>query len=176
MKKVFQTPRLYGRHATEDDYTQVLDIYDSNRELLLLLDRNYKPAYFAERFAQRRNLPSGGDPHWLRNLVLLSAETDQLIGLLSLYAGYPRPEVGYIGEYFLLKNSQNQGFGQEGYRALESGLRQTRLRSVRVGVGLRNWNALRFWIRQGFSHITGMSGDRLFAPDTFAHLELSKSL
>ncbi|NLW80961.1 MAG: hypothetical protein GXY42_04725 [Desulfovibrionales bacterium] len=47
---------------------------------------------------------------------------------------------------------------------------------MRVGIGLRNWNALRFWIRLGFQRITGMSGSRVYAPNAFAFLELQKNL
>ena len=99
-----------------------------------------------------------------------------VIGLLSLYTGYPKGDVAYVGELFLSAEFQGIGLGREAYLSLEAMLRPGPMTRVRVGVGLKNWNALRFWIRLGFMQVTGMSGDRFFGPGRHAFLELQKNL
>lgn len=89
---------------------------------------------------------------------------------------YPQVRTLYIGELFLHPSVQGRGLGREVCLRLEELCRKASLRRIRVGVALRNWNALRFWIKLGFLDVTGMSGDRVFAPDAYAFLELQRKL
>ena len=86
------------------------------------------------------------------------------------------PDVAYIGELFLHPRFQGAGLGREICLRLGQVLRPGPAKTLRVGVGLRNWNALRFWVKLGFTHVTGMSGDRHFSPHGHAFLELEKNL
>lgn len=176
MAESFRSARILARPVREDDSRGVMDIYEGNRGLLVLLDREHEPAVLSRRFMQGLNLPQGASPEGLRNFLLCDAQGSEPMGLLSLYIGYPARDVAYIGELFLHPAHQGAGLGREICRRLEQVLRQGPARSVRVGVGLRNWNALRFWIRLGYTHITGMSGDRHFTPQGHAFLELEKNL
>lgn len=154
----------------------VFTVYLENKQLLLLLDRDHDPRHWANTFLLRTNLPPGGNSAGLYNFLLRRAPDSSCAGLASVYLGYPTPRTAYIGELFLRPLAQGQGLGSELRAALETILRARGMTNVRVGVGLRNWNALRFWIRGGYVHITGMSGSRIFAPHNFAFLELQKSL
>ncbi|MGE4441508.1 MAG: N-acetyltransferase family protein [Desulfomicrobium sp.] len=172
----FRSARIIARPVTGADTPEVEAVYAGNRELLLLLDRENDPALLARRFAEGRNLPPKGKPSRLHNLALLGADSRDILGILGFYAGYPRADIAYVGELFLRARLQGMGLGREAYLGLEALLRQGPMSRVRVGVGLRNWNALRFWIRLGFSQVTGMSGDRLFGSGGYAFLELQKNL
>ncbi|MBP9943846.1 MAG: GNAT family N-acetyltransferase [Desulfomicrobium sp.] len=172
----FRSARILARPVTGLDTPEVEAVYGGNRELLLLLDRDNDPSALARRFVEGRNLPPKGRPSRLHNLLLLEALSQDVMGILGLYAGYPKADVAYIGELFLCSRFQGVGLGREAYLGLEAVLRQGPMFRVRVGVGLRNWNALRFWIRLGFSQITGMSGDRLFGSGRYAFLEMQKNL
>lgn len=171
----FHAPRLIGRPVVPADAPDILAIYRENEPLLLLLDHDQNPASMATRFVGQANLPKGGEARHLSNLVL-TATAGPCVGLLSVYHGYPDPDVAYIGELFLRPAHQGQGLGREAYLSVEARLRAQGMRAARVGIGLRNWNALRFWIRLGFLRVTGMSGARAFAPNAFAFLELQKKL
>ncbi len=171
----FRTVRLTGHPVTPADEADIRTIYQENEALLRLLDHDQDPSCMAARFVGRVNLPTGGEARRLSNLVL-TASGGPCVGLLSVYHGYPEPEVAYVGELYLRPAHQGQGLGREAYLSLETNLRGQGLRAVRVGIGLRNWNALRFWIRLGFLRVTGMSGARSFAPNAFAFLELQKNL
>ncbi len=172
----FRTARLIGHPASPTDEDDIRTVYQENEPLLRLLDHDQDPARMAARFTRRANHPPRGEADKLSNLVLACAKTGLCVGILSVYHGYPEPGVAYVGELFLRPIHQGQGLGRETYLALEADLRGHGTRVARVGVGLRNWNALRFWIRLGFLRVTGMSGARTFAPDAFAFLELQKNL
>lgn len=171
-----RTPRLNGFPVSPSDLPEIQSVYAENCELLRLLDYDHDPAVLAERFVLRANLPTGGTADKLLNLVLKCGRTGNTVGLLGVYSGYPEPAVAYLGELFLRLAHQRLGLGREVCLALESDLRAKNMRTLRVGVGLRNWNALRFWIKLGYVRITGMSGDRYFTPDAHAYLELEKNL
>lgn len=172
----FRTTRVTARPVEKHDARDIRNIFAANAALLKLLDREHDPYILADRFVLRLNLPPDGEQKHLFNSVLHGSGTQCAIGLLSLYEGYPAPHIAYIGQLFLHPRVHGQGFGRETYLQVENMLRQKPLDAVRVGVALRNWNALRFWARQGFLCITGISGDRHFAPEAHAFLELQKKL
>lgn len=172
----FRSARILARPVAEAQLPEIVAVYAGNRDLLILLDREYDPLVLAERFVRRLGAPRGVPPANLHNMILRDIHSMEAMGLLSLCTGYPGPQVAYVGELFLRPEFQGAGLGREAYLCLESLLRPGPMRQVRVGVGLRNWNALRFWIRLGFTHITGMSGDRHFSPGGHAFLELQKNL
>ena len=176
MADTLRSARILARPVTDQDADAILGIYHGNRELLALLDRENDPGHLTRRFTACSNLPPGGMAAGLRNMILCDLHSGTPMGLLSLYMGYPEKDVAYIGELFLHPDFQHAGYGREICRRLEAALRPGPATHVRVGVGLRNWNALRFWIRQGFVHVTGMSGDRCFTPEGHAYLELEKNL
>lgn len=172
----FRSARILAQPVTGAETPEIETVYAGNRELLLLLDRENDPPILARRFVEHQNLPPRGCPSSLHNLILREPMAGDVIGLLSLYTGYPKGDVAYVGELFLSAEFQGIGLGREAYLSLEAMLRPGPMTRVRVGVGLKNWNALRFWIRLGFMQVTGMSGDRLFGPGRHAFLELQKNL
>jgi ribosomal protein S18 acetylase RimI-like enzyme len=172
----FRSARLTARVAETTDEPDIRAVFSANAPLLKLLDREHDPEVLAARFVHRQNLPPQGHPSRLHNLILEACESGRAVGLLSVYEGYPTRRIAYIGQLFLHPDVHGQGLGREIYLQLESLLRRCPLQVVRVGVALRNWNALRFWTRLGFLRITGMSGDRHFAPEAHAFLELQKNL
>lgn len=179
MAETLRSARILARTATESDALAVAGVYEGNRDLLVLLDREHDPHVLSVRFTRGLNLPHGVASARLHNLLLCDARSGRPMGILSLCLGYPSQTVAYIGELFLHPDFQGLGLGREICLRLEETLRLNparTVRSVRVGVGLRNWNALRFWIRLGFTHVTGMSGDRHFSPQGHAYLELEKNL
>lgn len=176
MSYSFRSARILAQPVAGTDILEIEAVYTGNRELLLLLDHENDPLVLARRFVEGRNLPPRGCPSCLHNLVLREAGSGDVMGLLGLYTGYPKADIVYVGELFLCPQFQGVGFGREAYQGLEVMLRSGPMSRVRVGVGLRNWNALRFWIRLGFTQVTGMSGDRSFGPGRHAFLELQKNL
>lgn len=98
------------------------------------------------------------------------------MALFEYYHGYPDKEVLYIATLLLSEDYRNNGYGQEIMsklfkQALELGFQQARL-----GVALKNWQGIYFWSKLGFDRILKFCGDKVFAKDSFAVLELGKNL
>ncbi|MNJ75291.1 hypothetical protein D3C77_723620 [compost metagenome] len=49
-------------------------------------------------------------------------------------------------------------------------------KEIRVNVSLKNWQALRHWIKMGFNKINGVYGDNGYSENSFADIELIKAL
>ncbi|WP_405130652.1 hypothetical protein MHB43_24800 [Paenibacillus sp. FSL H8-0317] len=49
-------------------------------------------------------------------------------------------------------------------------------KEIRINVALKNWPALRFWIKSGFNQVSGIYGDLEHSDETFANTELIKAL
>lgn len=176
MAETLRSARILARPVTNADIRAVAGIYGGNRDLHVLLDREHDPLVLSRRFTQGLNLPQSAPSARLHNFLLCDVRTEQPLGLLSLCMGYPAGDVAYIGELFLHPSFQGAGLGREICLRLEQVLRPGPAKTLRVGVGLRNWNALRFWVKLGFTHVTGMSGDRHFSPHGHAFIELEKNL
>lgn len=172
----FDSARIMARPVTGTEAPDIEAVFEGNGDLLFLLDREHDPAALAAAFVEGRSLPPRGRRSDLFNLTLRESLSGDVIGLAGLYVGYPKAGVAYLGEFFLARQFQGVGLGREAYLALESRIRAAGLEQVRVGVGLRNWNGLRFWIRLGFDRVSGMSGDRRYGAGRFAFLELQKFL
>ncbi|GGG05466.1 hypothetical protein GCM10010912_57700 [Paenibacillus albidus] len=43
-------------------------------------------------------------------------------------------------------------------------------------IAIKNWPAVRFWTQSGFNGISGIYGDKTIAEDSYANIELIKSL
>ncbi|ETT41898.1 GNAT family N-acetyltransferase [Paenibacillus sp. FSL H7-689] len=70
----------------------------------------------------------------------------------------------------------HQWDGQELIQALTRHFSELGYKEIRINVALKNWPALRFWIKSGFNQISRIYGDLQHSEDTFANTELIKSL
>ncbi|MET3940428.1 ribosomal protein S18 acetylase RimI-like enzyme [Paenibacillus sp. PvP094] len=105
-----------------------------------------------------------------------TVEENRKIGLLSMYHGYPSEDSIYLEFLYIQSDIQKQGYGQEMIPALSLHLSSLGYREIRINVALKNWPALRFWIKSGFNQISGIYGDLEHSDITFANTELIKTL
>ena len=155
---------------------EIIQILESNDSVnrLLRANPNYKKE--AKEIVQYQGLPPNGSKKNLMNLLIIEKKNNLTAGFLSFYIGYPNKYILYIGDFFLRPDFQNSGAGSEIVSRLEANLKNSSIKGIRLGVGLKNWKALRFWIKTGFNKIIKMSGDKDFMSDNFAVIELEKSL
>lgn len=97
-----------------------------------------------------------------------------MIGVLGTYHGYPSDNVIYISSICIGDQFKKQGYGQEIINQLIIELRE--FEQIRINVALKNWSALRFWIRMGFENINGIYGDKEYSENSYAQIELSRFL
>jgi ribosomal protein S18 acetylase RimI-like enzyme len=78
-------------------------------------------------------------------------EDGQLIGVVELLEGHPRPEDWYIGLLLLHPAHRRRGLGTKACDATMSWIRSHGGKLVRLVVQKQNAGARAFWERQGFS-------------------------
>lgn len=162
--------------ASEDDLSGVACVYSENADLLSLIGPETDPHTKAEAMIRHTELPPGGRPEQEQTYVVRASGSDTVDGVLQVYRGYPEPGVLYLGELYLRPVAKGRGLGATIVEALEHRAREAGASEIRLGVGLRNWGALRFWVRMGYDRITKVSGDRAFAENAFAVIELARQL
>ena len=133
------------------------------------------PQEQAQRLVSHAVLPPGGST-WREKLYLIrDIESRDTIGFLTVYFGYPTPETIYIGSMYMRPVWQGRGFGRVVAAELEKRVLAAGFHEGRVVVGLKNWRALRFWTRLGYSRITRIHGAQDQSSGTPGNVELLKS-
>lgn len=103
-------------------------------------------------------------------------EKGKIIGYLELYKGYPQPETAYIALLFIAKDRRKYGYGRQVVKALCEYFKEEGFSEIRLGVSLRNWPGLKFWMKCGFDQITKVVADDVFSEKGYGCLELRKAL
>ncbi len=122
------------------------------------------------------NLPPEGKKEQFYAKSIYIKQTNEIIGALELYNGYPTPEVLWIGWLFILPKYQRAGYAKEVVKYICAEAKQAGFEKVRLGVHLKNWPALRFWHAMGFDKIIKIAGDEVYSETTFASAVLEKAL
>ena len=118
----------------------------------------------------------GGNEHFQMQSMHLR-ERPEIVGYFHLYFGVPRPETVVISMFVLHPDYQNHQFGSEVVKGLVEQLKELgAYTSTLLQVYLKNWPALRFWLKAGFTTIVEYRGDKVHSEDSFASLILQKSL
>lgn len=100
-----------------------------------------------------------------------------LVGYFHLHHGLRhRPDLAYISMFVLHPNQQQQQYGSEVVQGISGHLRALGYPAIQLDVYLKNWPALRFWIKQGFTKIDDLRGDRTHSAESHARLRLEKTL
>ncbi|NUU77633.1 GNAT family N-acetyltransferase [Paenibacillus xylanilyticus] len=171
----WKSDRLVISNVQEFEIPELQSICDSSRYLQQWDGREHDPDYVKKCF-EEGNLPPGGMLENYRIQSIRTAKDHRKIGLLSLYHGYPSADSVYLEFIYIQSEIQKQGYGQEMIHALTHNLSELGYKEIRINVALKNWPALRFWIKSGFDQISGIYGDLEHSDTTFANTELIKTL
>ena len=123
------------------------------------------------------HLPPEGSKNLCRLQSVRLIKDETLVGYLELYHGYPDATIFWLATLAIHVSFQHQGLGRELIAGLVKQIESLNHYSeIGIGVGLKNWPALRFWISCGFDRITKFDGDSVCTDKTFANLWLCKQL
>lgn len=103
-------------------------------------------------------------------------EDNTLIGWVTILKGYPKDDIYYIGHFSLVDTVKHNGYGKIIINMLCDYFRENKMTSTRVFVSLKNWDGIRFWYKCGFDKITCTPYDVPYSEETFASIELEKTL
>lgn len=120
-------------------------------------------------------LPPDGSKEFFRMQSLRLNDTGQMIGLLVVYHGYPTANIFWILYLFIHPDFQSKGYGQEAAFGLSDKVKSLGYTAMRLVVDVKNWPAMRFWIKGGFDKIIEYRGDKVLSDDTYAHLIIEKT-
>ncbi len=101
----------------------------------------------------------------------------ELIGYFHFRHAFPKPDVVWISMVAIHPDHQRKGVGTE---VVEGVIRElqclAKYRAVWLRVYLKNWPALRAWIKLGFRTIVEYRGDEVFSKNGHASLILERTL
>jgi ribosomal protein S18 acetylase RimI-like enzyme len=176
---VWQTARLSVRDSVLDDLPELEAVADT------CLYVNEWTGWRAEEHAGEslRNAvidglpPPNGSKELYRMQTIRLRDTERAIGFVACYHGWPEPDTFYITEVMIDAQFQGQGYGRELARGLtDAVVRLGAYRRICLLAALKNWPALRFWMRAGYDRMVDYRGDERYSAETFAYLMLEKAL
>lgn len=103
-------------------------------------------------------------------------ESGEVIGFFDLYYGYPAPGTIWISLFVMDKGQRKQGYAQEAIEWITRESGRTNYNKIGIGVHLKNWRGLRFWIKSGFNQAFAVYGDETYSENTFALIGLEKTI
>ena len=98
------------------------------------------------------------------------------IGYVGLYHGFPDASTIWIDILVVDPAYQGQGYAKEVVGGIVQSAREIGYATIGIGVALKNWPALRFWVKQGFDRIVKVAGDSEYSETAFATLSLRRAL
>lgn len=125
-----------------------------------------------EKTVTHGDLPPGGRRELFKIYAVIENISGLTLGFCDVYHGYPTKNIFYIGSLYLHRRIQKKGYGQIITKMLQSEAVKAGYTSMRLGVHLKNWPALRFWTQAGFRKITKICGDSIYSPTTYSVIEL----
>lgn len=171
----WHTENLIITDATVEELPGLKQVMLSNEETFRLNGCGALEPGELEKWLSEGDLPPGAVRERYRLQTISRRDNKEVVGFLGLYHGYPDPKTLYISSLFIGRQHQNRGYGGE----VAGGLRQASgLRGFpvhRLVVTVRNWGAVRFWVRNGFITITRIQGS-LEEDNKPARLELTRAL
>jgi ribosomal protein S18 acetylase RimI-like enzyme len=178
MPYTWETGQLHAADSTPDEIPEIQEICNACsyiHEWTGWKTEDHPGATMLSVFTDGE-LPPNGSKDFFRLQSVRLRDTGQMIGFLEAYHGFPTPDTFWAVYLAIHPRFQGKGFGQELIHELSDIVRQLKYTRIRLVASLKNWPALRFWIKEGFDKIADMQGDKLYSEKTFADFILEKSL
>jgi len=175
------TDRLIMRDVAMEDAVRLLAVFNANSHIGVW-DTTFQPIEQPEMdglvtasLAQRN---ARGDPFQMQAICRRDgAAAGEIAGYYHMAFGVRRPEVVAIGMFVLDPPAQNQGYGSEVLTGLGRQLRELpAYQAAWARVWLKNWPALRMWVKAGFDRIVEIDGDKVLSTEGQANVILELDL
>ena len=180
---LWTTERLIIRDSSSEEAERLCEIFNANAHI-----GKWDPTFQVidvteiERLIQKSfSREEQGHEHFQMQTVF-ERDAGQIIGYFHCYHGVAKDgtrfdDISFISMFVLDPKWQQHGYGGE---IIDNLIDQSVSLGDRACLGarvyLKNWPALRFWIKQNFRHIARMDGDREHGPETHASVVLFNRL
>lgn len=177
IKETFDTERLIISDVTYNDLSRLDAVCSSWKDKVWIEGEAFPDNYIDECWRNGDLPPS---PHAtkenyrLKKIVLKSNK--EVIGFFDLYYGFPSESCIYMSIFLIDSDYQKMHYAKEVVSQLIYEGQQTIYEKLTIGVQLKNWKALKFWINAGFKSIRGYYGDEILSDSTFAIIGLDVDL
>lgn len=177
IKETFETSRLLISDATFEDERKLQEICFTWKDKEFV-DGDPFPTDYIKNCLLNGDLPpiqdASLDKYRLKKVVL--KETNEVVGFFDLYYGFPSVNHVYLSIFVIDAKNQKMHFGKEVVEGIIAEGIKSSFEKIAIGVQLKNWKALKFWINVGFKSIMGYYGSSTLSDDNFAVLGLEKDL
>ncbi|TVQ26517.1 MAG: GNAT family N-acetyltransferase [Spirochaetaceae bacterium] len=129
----------------------------------------------AEEIINNPALPTNGTREKNAQRCILGPD-GKMVNFTQYYLGYKSETTVFLGDFYITRSHQNKGCGQSILRLYEELWISAGFSTAILNVDIKNWVAVRFWFRNGYSRIVQWIGDKEYSADTFAMLRLEKEL
>ncbi|WP_139905126.1 GNAT family N-acetyltransferase [Clostridium thermarum] len=170
-----ETPRATLKYYDNEVIGDLKEVYLSCGYMIEYCGVEHREEYI-EQCLREPELPPGGSKEFIKFRSIKSKDTGKVIGFLEYYMGYPNSNTIWIGGLFIHKDFQRMGYGEEVVGEFIKKSKEAGFNTAGLGVHLKNWQALRFWTKQGFNTIGGIYGDEHYGLNTFSTMKLTMKL
>jgi len=104
-------------------------------------------------------------------------DTNELIGFLGVYHGFPEEDIFWINTVTFRPEFQGKGYGSELIKGLCEAVQQSGgYTRIRTYVSLTNWPSLRMCVKAGLDKMVEIVGDKVHSGTADAHVLVEKTL
>lgn len=176
MPSVWKTKDLVIRDAIEEELPALEKIAIDCGYIEQWTGLKYEKGDMLKEF-RGQVLPPNGKKERNRTQTIASKKTNKPVGYVIFYHGYPKKDVMWIGALMISPKHQGKKYGQQLVTQFAKEAKKLRgFSSIGIGVAVKNWPAMRFWIANGFTRIIKIKGDKTHAEKAFADLHLLKNI
>lgn len=165
------------REAAIEDKNRLNEICDSWEQKAKFEGEAFAPDYIENCIFGRDDLPPIESAS-VKNYAfrVIGNTKGQTVGFMNFYHGYPDECCLWIGMFVIDKEYWNQHYGSKAMDSLIGIAKENGWGRLGLGVYLKNWQGLRFWVNQGFQEIGGVYGDREFSDTAFSLISLYRNI
>jgi ribosomal protein S18 acetylase RimI-like enzyme len=120
------------------------------------------------------SLPKNGKKENNYIYGIYEANTNEPVGWIQYYVECDNKPVVFLGELYIRKEKQQKGYGKAILEHFMGVWKVYGMEKAILNVDLKNWNAIRFWVSNGFNKIEKVLGSDDYSENTFNTLQLCK--
>lgn len=175
--RYFVSERVKAYPIVEEDIVVLKTISNDWLNKEFVEGKLYDEDYFF-RCLNREDLPpieSASQDQFLF-FKLIEKESNEIIGYLNCYMGYPNQYAMWIGDFHISSSHQNLGYGKEVIDQLIQESITLGYEKISLGVHLKNWSAINFWFKRGFDRIIKIVGEKDYKHNNFSIMVLEQTI
>lgn len=149
----WSTKRAEVRDAKESDILALQSIYEACGYIKEWIGKPDDEESVMHKEVCGKSLPPNGKRELQRAQAILEKTSDEIIGYIAVYHGYPNADTFWIALFGIDPKAQRKGLGREVIQALESEVRELgSFTHMGLGIGVGNDPAMKFWSSCGFTN------------------------